>query len=144
MTSCEHISRIVQAMLTVQLYVQRCQQNLEANVDPATIPVGEWKWIKNYRVWEANRKVFLYPENYIRPELRDDKTPIFKELEDELVQGDLTAYTAEIAYRNYLTKFAEVANLKIAGSYHDADTNTLYLIGRTQDRPEVVLLPEHA
>jgi SpoVK/Ycf46/Vps4 family AAA+-type ATPase len=29
-----------------------------------------WKWRKNYRVWDANRRIFLYPENWIEPELR--------------------------------------------------------------------------
>jgi hypothetical protein len=29
-----------------------------------------WKWGKNYRVWDANRKIFVYPENWIEPELR--------------------------------------------------------------------------
>jgi len=33
-----------------------------------------WEWMKNYRVWEANSKVFLYPANWIEPELRDDKS----------------------------------------------------------------------
>ena len=51
--------------------------------------------MKNYRVWEANRKVFLYPENWIEPELRDDKSPFFKELESELLESDLTLETAE-------------------------------------------------
>ncbi len=31
---------------------------------------GEWEWLKNYRVWDANRKIFLYPENWTEPELR--------------------------------------------------------------------------
>jgi SpoVK/Ycf46/Vps4 family AAA+-type ATPase len=30
----------------------------------------EWEWRKNYRVWDANRKIFLYPENWIEPDLR--------------------------------------------------------------------------
>jgi AAA+ superfamily predicted ATPase len=29
-----------------------------------------WDWRKNYRDWEPNRKVFLYPENWIEPDLR--------------------------------------------------------------------------
>jgi len=29
-----------------------------------------WKWRKNYRRWDANRGIFLYPENWIEPELR--------------------------------------------------------------------------
>jgi hypothetical protein len=31
---------------------------------------AEWEWGKRYRVWDANRKVFLYPENWVEPELR--------------------------------------------------------------------------
>ena len=43
--------------------------------------VGLWtgNLLKRYRVWQANRKQFLYPENYIEPkELRDDKEPQFE------------------------------------------------------------------
>ncbi len=31
---------------------------------------AEWNWRGNYRVWDANRKIFLYPANWIEPELR--------------------------------------------------------------------------
>jgi hypothetical protein len=31
---------------------------------------GEWDWHKRYRIWNANRKTFLYPENWIEHELR--------------------------------------------------------------------------
>ena len=31
---------------------------------------SEWEWLKRYRVWDANRKIFLYPVNWIEPELR--------------------------------------------------------------------------
>ena len=30
----------------------------------------EWTWNKRYRVWDASRKIFLYPENWIEPDLR--------------------------------------------------------------------------
>jgi SpoVK/Ycf46/Vps4 family AAA+-type ATPase len=29
-----------------------------------------WQWRTRYRVWEANRKVFLYPDNWVEPEPR--------------------------------------------------------------------------
>ena len=35
---------------------------------------GKWEWRKRYRVWEANRKVFLYAESFVEGDLRDDKT----------------------------------------------------------------------
>ena len=58
--------------------------NLEKETSPSEISSDQWhKWMKNYRVWEANRKIFLYPENWIEPDLRDDKSPFFKEMESE-------------------------------------------------------------
>ena len=30
----------------------------------------EWTWQKNYWVWDANRKIFIYPENWIERDLR--------------------------------------------------------------------------
>jgi len=44
-----------------------------------------WKWMQNYRVWEANDSVFLYPENWIEPEIGDDKSSFFQ----VLVSSDL-------------------------------------------------------
>ena len=72
MGSCMLTSRIKQAISSVQLFVQRCLLNLERpatpsepGVSPAAIDAQRWQWMKFYRVWEANRKVFLYPENWI-------------------------------------------------------------------------------
>ena len=31
---------------------------------------AQWQWRKKYRVWEANREVFVYPENFLEPDLR--------------------------------------------------------------------------
>jgi hypothetical protein len=28
---------------------------------------SDWQAAKSYRVWEANRKTYLYPENWIEP-----------------------------------------------------------------------------
>jgi hypothetical protein len=148
MGPCQMTSRIKQAISSVQLFVQRCLMNLEEEVvASAEVDVRwlEWKWMKNYRVWEANRKVFLYPENWIEPELRDDKSPFFKELEDELLQSDLTEETAETAFLNYLEKLDQVGRLEIIGMYHQEETDTsgnkavdvLHVFGRTHATPHV-------
>ncbi len=141
MDGCARISRVKEAISACQLYVHRCRMNLEesetgdVHVFPERIPAEEWEWRKNYRVWEANRKVFVYPENWIEPDLRDDKTEIFKELESELLQQNITKEAVERAYRNYITKLDEVANLRIAGNYFDSRTDTYYLFGRTTTAP---------
>jgi hypothetical protein len=89
MSACMQTSRIVQASCSVQLFLQRCFLNLESEIivnDNYDAEWRQWEWMKKYRLWEANRKIFLYPENWIEPELRDDKTSLFKEMEDELNQ----------------------------------------------------------
>jgi SpoVK/Ycf46/Vps4 family AAA+-type ATPase len=45
-----------------------------------------WTWRKNYRVWEASRKVFVYPENWVEPKLRSP-TAAFGALAAELDRG---------------------------------------------------------
>ena len=68
--------------------------------------------MKRYRVWEANRKIFLFPENWLEPELRDDQSPFFKEAMGELLQGDITDDAATTAFLYYLSKLEQVALLE--------------------------------
>jgi ABC toxin-like protein len=35
-----------------------------------------WAWMNRLRLWEANRKVFLYPENFLEPEPGSDTTSL--------------------------------------------------------------------
>jgi len=101
----------------------------------------QWKWMRYYRVWEANRKVFLYPENWIEPELRDEKSPFFKDLENELMQNDITRDTVEQAYLNYLEKLDKVANLEIRAMTNEInqDKSVLHVFGRSRSS----LAPEY-
>ncbi len=150
MESCAETSRIVEATAAVQLYIHRYFMNLEQldlnatdqELLKATLK-ERWEWMQNYRVWEANRKVFLYPENYIRPELRDQdyKSAAFEALEASLSQGQLTEEFIESAYFTYLDAFTEVSELKIAGGYVYDDASSgnnnkvLVLFGRTRTDP---------
>src|SRR5262249_47102145 len=122
---CSTTSRVVAATMTAQLYVYRAIMNLERSTsdDVALVMpaegLGEWTWRKNYRVWQANREVFLWPENYLEPDLRDDKSPLFKDLEQELLQTDISDDNVLDAYTKYLAGFEETASLTIAGAYQE-------------------------
>jgi len=118
MDPCMQTSRIRHALSSVQLFIERCLMNLEPRVSPAAFKAKQWEWMKRYRVWEANRKVYLYPENWLDPELRDDKSPFFKEFESELLQGDISEERAATALLNYLSKLEEVAKLEPCGIYY--------------------------
>ncbi|MBC7684982.1 MAG: hypothetical protein H7176_07095, partial [Bdellovibrionales bacterium] len=136
MSACMLTSRLKQAAGSAQMFVQRCLLNLELDILAKTefdSRWKQWKWMKRYRVWEANRKIFLYPENWIEPELRDEKSPFFKELESQLMQNDVNQDTAEQAFLSYLDKLDGVANLEIR-ALHDqplgANRAHLHVVGR--------------
>ena len=140
------MSRIVQANACLQLFVQRCQLGLEGQtVDGANLfsdsALSQWEWMKNYQVWVANRKVFLYPENWLDVSLRDDKSSFFTELEERLQEVGGDSDDMERIYAEYLEKMRETANLEIVGCCkEDGDPNgetvyTLHIIGRTRGEP---------
>lgn len=137
MDACMQTSRIRQALSTVQLFITRCFMNLEPGVVPAALRADHWEYMKRYRVWEANRKIFLYPENWLEPELRDNKSAFFRELEGELLKADVTDERAEDAYLAYLQKLDHVARLEISGATVEERTpgdpkdDVLHVFGRT-------------
>ncbi|MFE6063813.1 neuraminidase-like domain-containing protein [Streptomyces sp. NPDC056431] len=141
----QQTTRIAQAAYSIQLFVQRCLLNLEPQVTTSDSDLWEqWEWMKRYRLWEANQKIFLYPENYFEPELRADKSPFFGQLETDLTQKDLNDETARGALLNYVEELAAVARLQPSGVYVDFDPNgdpidfsgeTVYLLARTESAP---------
>lgn len=151
MSGCARVSRILAGILSLQLYIHRVLMGLETTgvlaQNPAQAMLGgadettqtnlrtQWEWRKNYRVWEANRKVFLYPENWIEPELRHNKSPLFSALEDELLQQKISLESAEAAYKEYMKGYLEIASLVISGSYYHEETSTYYIFGRTSCDP---------
>lgn len=148
MDSCADTSAVVEAISAVQLYFHRYLMNLEQRDQPGDDEKKRadfklrWGWLKNYRVWEANRKVFLYPESYLRPELRGDRTPAFKTLQDDLQQGEITDASVTQAYRKYLDEYTQVSRLTIAGGYvqpgsKDAADRELTLFGCTRTDPSL-------
>jgi hypothetical protein len=119
MNPCMLTSRIRQATGAVQTFFQRCLMNLEPKVEARVINDKDWQWLKTYRVWEANRKVFLYPENWIEPELRDDKSPLFQALESSILQQEIKKENVEAAFADYLEGLDEISRLDVRGVWFE-------------------------
>jgi len=84
------------------------------------------------------------PENWIEPELRDDKTELFEELESELMQDDVSAENVETAIRHYVEKLSQISRLEPVGLYinklagHDDGPIEAHLFARTTATPRKV------
>lgn len=141
-SGCNDISLVVEGLNAVQLYLQRSRLNLEVGVEKISVPEAWWEWMLNYRVWEANRKIFLYPENYLIPSLRKSRTTLFRALQDSLQQSDLSPEQVSPAYKTYLDGVAARATLTCIDScrYTVEDArrgaiDTLFLFARTLTEP---------
>ncbi|MBL4648051.1 MAG: hypothetical protein JKY13_03745, partial [Gammaproteobacteria bacterium] len=117
MSGSTMISPMILGINSLQLYIQRSQLSLEAGVI-GNIPERQWQWMQSYSTWRANRQVYLYPENYIDPSLRRLQTPLYKTLQNELLQGDVDKATINSAFGRYVDGLANIANMKIVDAYY--------------------------
>jgi hypothetical protein len=146
MGACGETSRIREALSALQLFMQQAMLGIVEDVEPSTSDREAWEWMSRYRVWEANRKVFLWPEHWMEPELRDDKSPFFEELEASILKDEISEENVERAYHEYLSQLDEVARLEVRGSVREVEpegetepdamsVDRLHVVARTRAKP---------
>ncbi|KAM0814368.1 hypothetical protein AB5N19_00158 [Seiridium cardinale] len=136
----QQTSRIQQAVSTIQLYVQRCLLGLEVKnrLRPNSIDRKKWQWMQKFTLWQANRRVFLFPENWIEPSLRDDKSEAFKAIEAAVLQSNLSKDKIAEIIQQYVYNTHEVADLDIQSYFwekSDQFRGTYHFFARTRTAP---------
>lgn len=132
-------TRIAEAIASVQLYVNRALAGLEddvvTDVKAKRFFTSDWDtYNKRYSTWAGVSQLVYYPENYINPTQRIGQTSMMNEMLQSLSQSQLTSDTVEDAFKTYMTRFEEIANLDVISGYHDSVTlngGTTYIIGRS-------------
>jgi hypothetical protein len=144
MSSCQVTSRVVQAYIAVQIFVERCLMNLEAPAVVVDLSLddtwSQWEWMSRYRIWEANRQVFLYPENWLIESQRPNRTEIYQTFEQEVRQGQNTTDYLETVVLNYIDRLDGLAHLLVTGTCEDPVSGTIYVVARTLADPPVFYL----
>ncbi|KAL7935827.1 hypothetical protein V8C35DRAFT_298338 [Trichoderma chlorosporum] len=131
-------TRIKQAISVVQLFVQRCLLGLEEKIPKESINRDQWKWRQQYTIWEANVKLFLYPENWLEPSLRDDKSSLFEEFEASLMEKNLSMETFAHGISTYVYGLNQIANLEIVSYISDKTFGMCHIFGRTRTSPHTL------
>ena len=138
MSSCMDTSRVVQAYQTVQLFVERCLMNLEANVATGSDDGWqEWDWMKRYRLWQANREIFLWPENWLVEASRPNASELFTQLMQGTRQTNATADALETVVLGYIQGLDDIAHLRVVGMCQDPVAGAVHVIARTHSDPPV-------
>ena len=111
-------TRLLEATGSVQLYINRALENVEdAGFEDRAGFAQRWETGQQYRLWEANEKLVLYPSNYIEPELRQGKSDLFRTFEQNLADGDINSDTVERAINGYVTALQRLSELRADGFF---------------------------
>ena len=137
MSCCELTSRIVQAYCAIQLFVQRCQMNLEPGLtlDPDNKDDGwlQWEWMQRFQLWVANRKIFLYPENWLIATSRPDSSEQFQTLAQAVHQQEMVSSNLEDVVLAYIGALDGIAHLQVTGVCTSGSTR--HVVARTASDP---------
>ncbi|MDC9620635.1 neuraminidase-like domain-containing protein [Xenorhabdus sp. XENO-7] len=131
-------TRLAEAIAGVQLYVNRALSGQEEDVEYTVKSrqfFTDWDtYNKRYSTWVGVSQLAYYPENYIDPTVRLGQTGMMDEMLQTLSQSQLNRDTVEGAFKTYMTRFEDIANLDVISGYHDSvsDQDGLtYLLGRS-------------
>jgi hypothetical protein len=128
-------SRLVHAHSTVQLFIRRCIEGLEPTAVADLDGDADWSWwdsMKNYRVWEVAKKVFVEAQYYLRPEWRDDKTELFADFENALLQNEINDESISSAFEGYLDRLDQIAFLDVLATCYDFDLQNLHVFAASK------------
>lgn len=134
---------LADAIAGIQLYINRTVAGDEPGADSAVLErqfFKDWDtYNKRYSTWAGVSQLVYYPENFIDPTIRTGQTGMMNTMLEQLSQSELNSDTLENGFRQYLTAFEQVANLKVISGYHDAvdiDEGNTWFIGTSQTEPK--------
>jgi len=121
-TSAVKTSYLAEALACTQNYINSIFNNIEPGYLEAFDPtlVAFWRQgMSNYSLWAAYQMLEDYPENYIRADLRLDKTQLFKTLEEDLGQAKISDASVQNALLTYLQGYEYQNSIRVQSGYID-------------------------
>ena len=139
-------TRVAEKIAAMQALIGAIYSGLEPGYDTDFSKLELEAWHKRYcniSDWAGYVALEYYPENYISPPLRLNKSESFKELESNLAQATLGDAAVQAALYEHLRKFEEICDLDLISGYIDATEGDskqfkeadYYFVGRQRVQP---------
>ncbi|MEG0278758.1 MAG: neuraminidase-like domain-containing protein [Morganella sp. (in: enterobacteria)] len=136
-------TRLADAIAGIQLYINRTIAGDEPGAISTVLErqfFKDWDtYNKRYSTWAGVSQLVYYPENTIDPTIRTGQTGMMNTMLEQLSQSELNSDTLEAGFRQYLTAFEQVADLKVISGYHDTvsiDEGNTWFVGTSQTEPK--------
>ncbi|MCP1520189.1 hypothetical protein J2Y74_004499 [Pseudomonas migulae] len=139
-------SRVAEAIAAMQVYIGAIYCGMESGHQRDFSKEELEAWHKRYcniSDWAGYSTLEYYPENYINPKMRLNKTASFKALEDDLAQASVSNTAVQKALYEHLKRFVETCNLDLISAYIDETEDgseqfknaVYYFLGRRREEP---------
>jgi hypothetical protein len=134
-------SKVAEASSCAQQFIHAVYRRLEPDFKNHQFPasdLAQWELYNNYPDWAAVQLIRLYPENYINPFVRQRKSSLFRDLENDLNQARLSTDSVQTALQNYLQAFEQTCDLDVISCYMDGispERADYYFVGRQRVQP---------
>ncbi|WP_277759028.1 neuraminidase-like domain-containing protein [Pseudomonas sp. A34-9] len=134
-------SWVAEATSCAQQYIHAVYRKLEPGFQAQQFDkehLLQWQLYDNYPDWAAVQLISCYPENFINPFVRQRKTSLFKNLENNLNQARLSDDSVQAALQDYLQSFEKTCDLDVLSCYMDGTTPAkadYYFVGRQRVQP---------
>ncbi|MCP1489891.1 hypothetical protein J3D48_006301 [Pseudomonas fluorescens] len=146
-------SRVGEAISSLQLYINRCLGGIDPDVNNSVDSrmvkesqkngfLYDWPdYNQAFSTWAGKKRLQYYPSTYLNPQLRYNKTELFKALEDSINQAQISDSRVEKAFQQYILGFETLANLETISGYQAGNDpspttrDTFYFIGRSKNSP---------
>ena len=134
-------SRVACATASLQQYINSISLGFEPGYDiQGMTPKQISTWnnsLYSYSVWHASQQLRHFPANFLSPGLRQNKTDIFQQLENDINQTRLQQNHIDSSVQRYLGRLEEIINLQTINGYIDGNIesmadSTYYLIGQSK------------
>ncbi|MGI0120420.1 neuraminidase-like domain-containing protein, partial [Zooshikella sp. RANM57] len=134
-------SVIVEAHATLQLYIYRALSSLEGSPDfvNRTDLETSWPYDKEYRIWQANEELALYPSNYIEPEMRSSTSQAYQQFMSAISSSSFEDDDIDqqvYAYLESLMAEVEVKPISFCKELYDGSSLiTYHFVGKSIRNP---------
>lgn len=134
-------SWVAEAIGCAQQYIHAVYRKMEpgfSDIEFDKQDLADWALYSNYPDWAALQMIAVYPENFINPFVRQRKSSLFKNLENNLNQTRLTTDSVQLALQDYLQTFEQTCNLDVISAFMDGNSPTkadYYFVGRQRQQP---------
>lgn len=144
---CHKMTRIAFAIEALQDLIFTFQLGLEESIPPpAEIESRRWAWMKNYGIWHAVQSIFLYPQNFVFPALREfgntwrdaGWSQFFSKMVDFVDQQPrIDLVTVQAALDDFASRLSSISGVEISHMVESSDL--LYLFCCNSSLPDTPL-----